>query len=55
MSCLKYCPVSNPMFLFKANVLGACAVSSLYAKAESEEVPLGAFVQVSDEGCDLFG
>lgn len=45
-SCLEYCPASNPVFLFKANVLGACAVTSLNAKAESEEVPLGAFDQV---------
>lgn len=42
----EYCPASNPVFLFKANVLGACAVTSLNAKAESEEVPLGAFDQV---------
>lgn len=44
--CLNTVLLSNPVFLFKANVLGACAVTSLNAKAESEEVPLGAFDQV---------
>ena len=43
------------MFLFKANVLRACTVSSSNAKPESEEMPLGAFDQVSDQGCDPFG
>lgn len=40
--------MSNPVFLFKADVLGACTVSSSNAKPESEEMPLGAFDQVFD-------
>lgn len=46
MSCSEYGLLSNPVFLFKASVLGACAVSFSYAKAQSQEM---SFDQVSDQ------
>lgn len=46
MSSLEYCVLSNPVFMFKASVLGAAwSVPHMYAEAESEDVPLG----VSDQ------